>query len=107
MDFSEAIRMSERNLTDRTTPVELRQLACDLGALTPTAFLPILLRLGSRSLRDAGTVSEATADPSLRCHRAHVRPFGDAQKILVLRGAPQTARERTPRFQSVIKSISQ
>jgi hypothetical protein len=64
MDFSEAIRMSERNLTDRTTPVELRQLACDLGALTPTAFLPILSRLGSRSLRDAGTVSEATADPS-------------------------------------------
>ncbi|EIM26881.1 hypothetical protein [Microvirga lotononidis] len=41
MDFTEALRMAERNLTEGATLTELKELAQDLWALTPTTFLRI------------------------------------------------------------------
>ena len=45
MNFSEALRMAERNLTQGATLAELRQLACDLRALTPDSLLADLIEI--------------------------------------------------------------
>lgn len=39
MDFTEALRMAERNLTEGATLTELKELALDLRALTPNSIL--------------------------------------------------------------------
>jgi hypothetical protein len=45
MNFSEALRMAERNLSEGATLAELRQLACDLRALTPDSLLADLIEI--------------------------------------------------------------
>jgi hypothetical protein len=43
MDFSEALRMAERSLTEGATLAELREIASDLRALTPGSLLADLV----------------------------------------------------------------
>ena len=43
MDFTEALRMAERNLTEGATLTELKELAQDLRALTPNSILADLI----------------------------------------------------------------
>lgn len=45
MDFSEALRTAERNLTQGATLTELRELARDLRALTPDSLLADLVEI--------------------------------------------------------------
>jgi len=43
MDFTEALRMAERNLTQDATLTELNELAQDLRALIPNSILADLI----------------------------------------------------------------
>lgn len=45
MNFSEALRTAERNLTQGATLTELRELAHDLRALTPDSLLADLVEI--------------------------------------------------------------
>ena len=45
MDYSEALRMAERNLTDGASLAELRELASDLRALAPESLLAKLIEV--------------------------------------------------------------
>jgi hypothetical protein len=45
MDYSEALRMAERNLIEGATLAELRELASDLRALTPGSLLADLIEI--------------------------------------------------------------
>jgi hypothetical protein len=45
MDFTEALRVAQRNLTEGATLTELRELARDLRALTPDSILADLVEL--------------------------------------------------------------
>ncbi|MBM1172215.1 hypothetical protein [Microvirga arabica] len=52
MDFSEALRMAERTLTEGATLAELRELACDLRALTPDSALADLIEIRIQVIED-------------------------------------------------------
>jgi hypothetical protein len=45
MDYSEALRMAERNLIEGATLAELRELASDLRALTPDSLHADLIEI--------------------------------------------------------------
>ena len=45
MEFMEALRMAERNLTEGATLTELKELAQDLRALTPNSLLADLVEI--------------------------------------------------------------
>ncbi|WP_262031808.1 hypothetical protein [Microvirga sp. Mcv34] len=43
MDFTEALRLAERNLTQDATLIELKEIAKDLRALIPNSILADLI----------------------------------------------------------------
>lgn len=53
MEFTEALRMAERNLTEGATLTELKELAQDLRALAPDSDLADLVEI-KRAIAECG-----------------------------------------------------